>query len=46
MKHVISECTEILLNRHIDQLIMCSLFAVNRKEKLDIKFAEIIEAYK
>jgi hypothetical protein len=36
----------MLLNRHIDQLIMCTIFAINRKERLEIKFAEIIEAYK
>lgn len=36
----------MLLNRHIDQLIMCTIFAINRKERLDIKFADIIEAYK
>lgn len=36
----------MLLCRHIDQLIMCTIFAINRKERLDIKFADIIEAYK
>lgn len=46
MKHIISESTDLLLNRHIDQLIMCTMYAVNKKEKLDIKFQDIIDVYK
>jgi len=34
-----------MMNKHLDQMIMCAIFANCKKEKIDIKFSEIIETY-
>ena len=33
-------------NHSIDQLIICSIFAFNKMEKLDLLFTDIIDQYK
>jgi hypothetical protein len=35
----------VMMNKHLDQMIMCAIFANCKKEKIDIKFSEIIETY-
>lgn len=31
---------------HIDGLIICSVYAINKKDKLDTKFNDLIVSYK
>ena len=38
MKQIITERMEVLEGRHLDQLIMCSIFAVSKKQKIDLRF--------
>lgn len=45
--HIITEKTNIMINRNLDQIIMCSLYGVSRVNQLkDITFKNIIEQYK
>jgi retinoblastoma-like protein 1 len=57
VKVLLSQETDLLVNRHMDQLIMCSIYGVCRinqnclkssqsEEKKQVMFNEIIEAYK
>ena len=45
MKEVILNHIELLENRHIDQLIICSIYANCKLNQIDVKFNEIKEKY-
>ena len=45
MKYCLSSETELLLNRHIDQLLLCAIYAVERIGGTNIKFNAIIARY-
>ena len=45
MKHVLSEKTEMLTNRHLDQLILCTIYGVCKTQQLSISFNNIITVY-
>jgi hypothetical protein len=45
--HVLTEKTTLMIDRHLDQIIMCSIYGVCRVNQLkDITFKNIIEQYK
>lgn len=43
-KYLLSECTEILVGRHIDQLVLCTIFGVC-KINSPISFKKLVEEY-
>ena len=45
LKYILTSHMDLFINHHIDQMIMCSVFAICRKEKNQIKFRDIITAY-
>jgi retinoblastoma-associated protein len=45
IKFCLSSETELLLNRHIDQLLLCSIYAVEKMKGRNIKFNTIIARY-
>eukprot|EP00826_Nyctotherus_ovalis_P044278 TRINITY_DN4771_c0_g2_i1.p1 TRINITY_DN4771_c0_g2~~TRINITY_DN4771_c0_g2_i1.p1 ORF type:complete len:778 (-),score=214.31 TRINITY_DN4771_c0_g2_i1:1581-3914(-) len=45
MKYCLSSETHLLLNRHIDQLLLCAIYAVEKIEGRNIKFNAIINRY-
>lgn len=44
--HVLSEAPTLLKNRHVDVLVMCSIFAVTRSKDMPIQFKNIIGCYR
>ena len=45
LKHFLSNQTEILLDRHIDQLILCVIFGICKANAYILKFTTIVEHY-
>lgn len=45
MKETLSSCSDLLLNRHMDQLIICAIFANCKVDRYDIKFNDIKQCY-
>lgn len=45
VKYVLSECTEMLKNRHLDQLVLCCLFATCKVHGQQVTFNHINEVY-
>eukprot|EP00761_Pharyngomonas_kirbyi_P014917 gb/GECH01014948.1/.p1 GENE.gb/GECH01014948.1/~~gb/GECH01014948.1/.p1 ORF type:complete len:929 (+),score=208.42 gb/GECH01014948.1/:1-2787(+) len=46
MYHIFTEERDFLKDRHIDQLIMCSIYAISKVNKKPIKFSDIIANYR
>lgn len=44
-KYVLSECTDMLSNRHLDQLVLCCLFATCKTHGQQVTFNHINEVY-
>lgn len=45
LKHIISNETDLLMNRHLDQLILSSVYSVSKVFQQQLKFQEIIGKY-
>ena len=46
MKHCLSVETDLLIDRHIDQIILCSIYAVCKMDtQIQITFNKIINQY-
>lgn len=45
VKFTISECAQILKNMHMDHIIICSIYAVCKKFKIEISFSKIFKKY-
>ncbi|KAH7422326.1 hypothetical protein KP509_12G003800 [Ceratopteris richardii] len=45
-QHLLHEETHLFFNRHIDQIILCSLFGVCKVEKIKLTFKEIVQGYR
>jgi transcription initiation factor TFIIIB Brf1 subunit/transcription initiation factor TFIIB len=45
MKQVLSNQTEILINRHMDQIIVCTIYGVCKAKQLHITFNSLIARY-
>jgi hypothetical protein len=45
MKQVLSNQTEILVNRHVDQIIVCTIYGVCKAKQLHITFNSLIARY-
>jgi len=45
VKYVLSECTDMLRNRHLDQLVLCCVFATCRAHGQQVTFNHINEMY-
>ena len=46
VKVVLETCRELLTNRHLDQIIMCSVYGVCKVNQRQVTFRHIIEKYK
>ncbi len=45
--YILTEKTNLMINRHLDQIIMCTIYGVCRVNQLkDTTFKNIIEQYK
>jgi hypothetical protein len=44
-KYLLSEKTELLINRHIDQMIICTIYGVCKLNQIQLTFNAIISAY-
>jgi hypothetical protein len=40
------ELRKLLVGRHLDQLLLCALYAICKIHKLDVKFRQILEEYR
>ncbi|EGR27249.1 hypothetical protein IMG5_199290 [Ichthyophthirius multifiliis] len=45
MKHILGNQSELLINRHIDQLILCCIYSYCKICKINILFKSIIQVY-
>jgi hypothetical protein len=45
-KHDLNETNSLLKNRHMDQLIMCSIYIVCRISGIEVHFKDILSAYR
>jgi len=46
LKHCLNEHVDLLLGRHLDQVLLCTLYGVAKNNHLPYLFKDIIEAYK
>ena len=46
LQHVIGRRPELMRDRHVDQMIMCSIYAMCRVSDRDIKFKTLVQTYK
>lgn len=46
VQQILSQRTALFFNRHIDQIILCSLYGVAKISKLDLTFKEIVYNYR
>ena len=46
LQHVICRRPELMRDRHVDQMIMCSIYAMCRVSDRDIKFKTLVQTYK
>lgn len=44
--HVLTENVTLLKNRHVDQMLMCSLYVISKVMKFDLSFHEIMSNYR
>lgn len=45
-QHALHHETSLFFNRHIDQLVLCSIYGVCKVSKVDVKFRDIIHHYR
>ncbi|BBN20404.1 protein MpRBR [Marchantia polymorpha subsp. ruderalis] len=45
MQHILHKATHLFFKRHIDQLILCSIYGVCKVRKADVTFKKCIEQY-
>ncbi|CAG9322649.1 unnamed protein product [Blepharisma stoltei] len=45
LKYLLSEKTEILINRHLDQLILCTIYGVCKLSECPMNFKTLMEKY-
>lgn len=45
MKHLLVHLIELLHHRHIDQMVICSIYANCKASHVELKFQEIKEKY-
>lgn len=45
IKYLLSEKTELLTNRHLDQLIICTVYSVCKLNQIPLTFNAIISTY-
>lgn len=46
IKHILSHEPDLIIDRHIDQLIICTVYCVGKLTKSTMKFKDIIDKYK
>ena len=45
LKHIISFEPDLIIGRHVDQLIMCSVYCVGKLTKFNMRFKDIIDKF-
>eukprot|EP00249_Psilotum_nudum_P024606 c29235_g1_i5 orf=213-3407(+) len=46
VQHIVQQETSLLFNRHIDQIILCSIYGVCKVNRLNLTFKEIVQHYR
>ncbi|KRW99451.1 Cyclin-like protein [Pseudocohnilembus persalinus] len=45
VKHIIANETELLINRHLEQIILCTIYSISKIHKQDVKFQDLIRTF-
>lgn len=45
-EHSLVHCTELMKNRHLDQLLLCAIYIVTKVTKFDTSFHDILQRYR
>ncbi|MCO5579860.1 hypothetical protein L7F22_033722 [Adiantum nelumboides] len=45
-QHLLHEETRLFFSRHIDQVVLCSLFGVSKVQSIKLTFKEIVQSYR
>ncbi|KAM3625164.1 uncharacterized protein V6R79_007826 [Siganus canaliculatus] len=45
-EHCLVHCTDLMMNRHLDQILMCTIYIIGKVTDREIPFKEIMKCYK
>uniref|UniRef100_A0A673XLS6 Retinoblastoma-like protein 2 n=1 Tax=Salmo trutta TaxID=8032 RepID=A0A673XLS6_SALTR len=46
VEHSLVHCTDLMLDRHLDQILMCAIYVMAKVNKVDMPFKLILQCYK
>ncbi|XP_064868124.1 retinoblastoma-like protein 2 [Oncorhynchus nerka] len=46
VEHSLVHCTDLILDRHLDQILMCAIYVMAKVTKVDMPFKLIMQCYK
>eukprot|EP00063_Salmo_salar_P007898 XP_013982733.1 PREDICTED: retinoblastoma-like protein 2 [Salmo salar] len=46
VEHSLVHCTDLMLDRHLDQILMCAIYVMAKVTKVDMPFKLILQCYK